>query len=114
MVFELNMITVNWYTTMFNCNVFNFYLFFFSVVFLENEMMYGVSFDMSDEAMSEDFLIPIGKANIERPGKGTNLNFVNGDVFHFCPFHFIAKLRIFLPISFLNSESVLNDLLIFL
>lgn len=31
--------------------------------------MYGVAFDMSDEAMSEDFLIPIGKAKIERPGK---------------------------------------------
>jgi pyruvate dehydrogenase E1 component beta subunit len=44
------------------------------VVFLENEIMYGVSFDMSDEAMSEDFLIPIGKAKIERPGKGTNLH----------------------------------------
>jgi pyruvate/2-oxoglutarate/acetoin dehydrogenase E1 component len=51
--------------------------------------MYGVSFDMSDEAMSEDFLIPIGKAKIERPGKGTNLHFVDEDVFHFCPFHFI-------------------------
>ena len=43
------------------------------VVFLENEMMYGVSFDMSDEAMSEDFLIPIGKANIERPGNHVTL-----------------------------------------
>lgn len=40
-----------------------------SVVCLENELMYGVAFDMSDEAMSEDFLIPIGKAKIERPGK---------------------------------------------
>ncbi|XP_052089730.1 pyruvate dehydrogenase E1 component subunit beta, mitochondrial-like isoform X1 [Mytilus californianus] len=39
------------------------------VVFLENEIMYGTSFDMSDEAMSEDFVIPIGKAKIERPGK---------------------------------------------
>ncbi|KIY49283.1 Thiamin diphosphate-binding protein [Fistulina hepatica ATCC 64428] len=38
------------------------------VVFLENELMYGVSFPMSAEAMSEDFLLPIGKAKIERPG----------------------------------------------
>ena len=31
--------------------------------------MYGVSFEMSDEALSKDFLIPIGKAKIERPGE---------------------------------------------
>ena len=31
--------------------------------------MYGVSVELSDEAMSKDFLIPIGKAKIERPGK---------------------------------------------
>lgn len=39
------------------------------VIVLENELMYGVSFEMSDEALSEDFLIPFGKAKIERPGK---------------------------------------------
>lgn len=38
------------------------------VVFLENEMMYGVSFAMSPEAMSDNFLLPIGKAKIERAG----------------------------------------------
>lgn len=43
------------------------------VVCLENEIMYGVTFDMSDEAMSPDFLIPIGKAKIERPGKHITL-----------------------------------------
>jgi len=31
--------------------------------------MYGVPFEMSDEAMSEEFLIPIGKAKIEKEGK---------------------------------------------
>ena len=31
--------------------------------------MYGVSMEMSDEALSKDFLIPIGKAKIERPGE---------------------------------------------
>ena len=40
-----------------------------SVVFLENEIMYGQSFEMSEEAMSKDFLLPIGKAKIERPGE---------------------------------------------
>jgi len=36
------------------------------VVFLENEMMYGVEFDLSKEEMSKDFVLPIGKAKIER------------------------------------------------
>ena len=31
--------------------------------------MYGVGFEMSDEAMSKDFLVPIGKAKVEREGK---------------------------------------------
>lgn len=38
------------------------------VVFLENELMYGVQFPMPDEAMSKEFLLPIGKAKIERAG----------------------------------------------
>jgi pyruvate dehydrogenase E1 component beta subunit len=38
------------------------------VVFLENEMMYGVEFDLSPEVMDKDFVIPIGKAKIERAG----------------------------------------------
>lgn len=38
------------------------------MIVLENEVMYGVQFEMSDEAMSSDFLIPIGKAKIERAG----------------------------------------------
>lgn len=38
------------------------------VVFLENEMMYGVEFDVDPKIMDKDFLIPIGKAKIEVPG----------------------------------------------
>ena len=38
------------------------------VVFLENEMMYGVTFPMSQEAMSDNFVLPIGKAKVEREG----------------------------------------------
>ena len=38
------------------------------VVVLEHELMYGVSFPMSDEAQSSDFVIPFGKAKIEREG----------------------------------------------
>lgn len=37
-------------------------------MFLENEILYGLSFDINDEVKSKDFLLPIGKAKIERPG----------------------------------------------
>eukprot|EP01137_Pigoraptor_chileana_P010655 Opistho-2@60511 len=39
------------------------------IVFLEHELLYGVSFPVSDEALSKDFVLPIGKAKIEREGK---------------------------------------------
>lgn len=39
------------------------------VIVLENELLYGVSFPMSDEAQGKDFTIPIGKAKIEKEGK---------------------------------------------
>lgn len=39
------------------------------VVFLEDEIMYGIPFQMSDEALSSDFVLPIGKAKVERAGK---------------------------------------------
>jgi len=38
------------------------------VCFLENELLYGVSFPMTAEEMSEDFLLPIGKAKVEKEG----------------------------------------------
>jgi len=38
------------------------------VVFLENEILYNVSFPLSPEAQRNDFLIPIGVAKIERQG----------------------------------------------
>ncbi|CAH8499129.1 unnamed protein product [Schistosoma turkestanicum] len=43
------------------------------VVFLESELLYGQSFDVSDEALSSDFLIPVGEAKIEREGKDVTL-----------------------------------------
>ena len=43
------------------------------VVVLENEMMYGVTFDVPDHVMDKDFLIPIGKAKIEREGKDVTI-----------------------------------------
>lgn len=38
------------------------------VVFLENELLYGQSFEMTSEAVDKDFVVPIGKAKIERSG----------------------------------------------
>lgn len=43
------------------------------VVFLENEILYDVSFPMSSEAMGPNFVIPIGKAKIERTGSHITL-----------------------------------------
>ncbi|XP_076760416.1 pyruvate dehydrogenase E1 beta subunit [Xylocopa sonorina] len=43
------------------------------VVVLENEILYGVQYPMSDEALSKDFVLPIGKAKIERVGKHVTL-----------------------------------------
>lgn len=38
------------------------------VVFLENEILYGQHFPVSDSALDKDFVLPIGKAKIERAG----------------------------------------------
>lgn len=43
------------------------------VVVLENELLYGVPFPMSPEAQSKDFVIPLGKAKIEREGKDVSI-----------------------------------------
>jgi pyruvate dehydrogenase E1 component beta subunit len=43
------------------------------VVVLEHELMYGESFEISDEVMSPDYYTPIGKAKIEREGTDITL-----------------------------------------
>ena len=48
------------------------------VVVLENEILYGQQFPLSAEAQSKDFVIPIGKAKIERSGK--DLTFVSHSI----------------------------------
>ncbi|KAK9454314.1 thiamine diphosphate-binding protein [Dipodascopsis uninucleata] len=42
-------------------------------VFLENEILYGESFNVSEEALSPDFVIPLGKAKIELEGTDVTL-----------------------------------------
>lgn len=39
------------------------------VVFLENEIMYGREFEVGDDFYDENFIIPIGLAKVEKPGK---------------------------------------------
>lgn len=43
------------------------------VVFLENELLYGESFELSPEAQHPDFVLPIGKAKIELEGNDITL-----------------------------------------
>lgn len=37
-----------------------------AVVFLENEILYGHAFPVTEEMQKEDFVLPIGKCKIER------------------------------------------------
>ena len=42
------------------------------VIFLENEMMYGIEAEVLDEELNSNFILPIGKAKIERIGSDVN------------------------------------------
>lgn len=43
------------------------------VVCLENELLYGVAFPLSDEAQKADFVVEIGKAKVQREGADVTL-----------------------------------------
>lgn len=43
------------------------------VVFLENELIYGQSFEMPEESNDPDHIIPLGKANVVRSGNDVTL-----------------------------------------
>ena len=43
------------------------------VVFLENELMYGTTFDVADDVVDSNFILPIGKAKVMRQGKDITL-----------------------------------------
>merc|ERR1719221_845905 len=43
------------------------------VVFLENELMYGTTFDVADDVVDSSFILPIGKAKIHRAGTDISL-----------------------------------------
>jgi len=43
------------------------------VIFLENEMMYGVTFDAPDHVLDKDFVLPLNKAKIEKEGSDVTI-----------------------------------------
>lgn len=43
------------------------------VIFLENEMMYGIEAEVLDEELNSNFILPIGKAKIERIGSDVTI-----------------------------------------
>nr|ACO15571.1 Pyruvate dehydrogenase E1 component subunit beta, mitochondrial precursor [Caligus clemensi] len=43
------------------------------VVFLENELLYGLSYDVDEEVLSSEFLVPIGKAKVMKEGTDVTL-----------------------------------------
>jgi len=43
------------------------------IVFLESELLYGQKFKLSPESQSPDYVLPIGKAKVEREGKDVTL-----------------------------------------
>ncbi|XP_043255896.1 pyruvate dehydrogenase E1 component subunit beta, mitochondrial-like isoform X1 [Colletes gigas] len=43
------------------------------VILLESELLYNIEFPVSDEVMDKDFMIPIGKAKIEKSGNHITL-----------------------------------------
>lgn len=43
------------------------------VVFLENEILYGETFPLSQQALDPSFSVPIGKAKVEREGKDVSI-----------------------------------------
>ena len=56
-----------------NIGNFAFQSFQFAVIFLENELLYGTQFPVSEEVLSPDFVVPIGKAKIELQGDHVTL-----------------------------------------
>jgi len=43
------------------------------VVFLENEILYGMSFDIGPEVLDKDFTVPIGECKVEKEGSDVTL-----------------------------------------
>ncbi|XP_008574794.1 PREDICTED: pyruvate dehydrogenase E1 component subunit beta, mitochondrial, partial [Galeopterus variegatus] len=82
------------------------------VVVLENELMYGVPFEFPAEAQSKDFLIPIGKAKIERQAFLYLVFSLPGQP-HLCA-KVVVLSRLSLPLSHLSLPSLLGPAFNFL
>lgn len=53
------------------------------VIFLENELLYGTSFEVDEDVMNKEYVAPIGKARIQRIGRDITLVAHSIGV-HFC------------------------------
>lgn len=70
------------------------------VVFLENELMYGVSFPVSEEVQNPDFTLPLGKAKVEREGSDITI------VAHSRPVGFALEAAELLSKEGINAEVI--------
>lgn len=75
-------------------------------VFLENEMLYGETFEISEEALSPDFVLPIGKAKIEREGSDITLVSHTRNVGHCLETAEILKEKYGVNAEVLNLRSI--------
>ena len=79
------------------------------VVVLENELLYGEAFEISEEALSKDFVIPIGKAKIEKPGTHSTREY-DFKLLSFCLHCFILSRHFQLFVLFKSFSSLLTHL----
>lgn len=76
------------------------------VVFLENELLYGDSFEIEDDVLSSDYVLPIGKAKIERVGKDVTVISHSRNL-HFClQAADVVKEKYGLDVEIINLRSI--------
>ncbi|RSH80016.1 pyruvate dehydrogenase E1, beta subunit [Apiotrichum porosum] len=76
------------------------------VCVLENELMYGISFPMTKEEMSDDFVLPIGKAKVEREGTDITLVAHSKMVTHSLEAAEILEKELGLKVEVVNLRSI--------
>lgn len=76
------------------------------VIFLENEMMYGIEFDMSAEELDPSYVLPIGKAKIERAGTDVTITAFSKMVGHSLEAAEILKKEHDIDVEVINLRSL--------
>lgn len=76
------------------------------VIFLENELLYGDAFEITDDVLSSDYVLPIGKAKIERVGKDVTVISHSRNL-HFClQAADVVKEKYGLEVEVINLRSI--------